>query len=64
MNPGGYGWVKNLSTAAKTTYVRKGVFGVNKMLSMNDRNIEYLMVKFRKTYCGHSDNVSNVPQFV
>ena len=29
MNPGGYRWVKNLSAADKTIYVRKGVFGVN-----------------------------------
>ena len=29
MNPGEYGWVKNLSAADKTIYVRKGVFGVN-----------------------------------
>ena len=67
MNPGGYGWVKNLSAADKTIYVRKGVFGkyiVNKMLSKYDRNMEYLMVKVRKAYCGNSDNFSNVPQHV
>ena len=34
---------------------------MNKKLSKYDRNIEYLMVKFRKAYCGNSDNFSNVP---
>ena len=32
------------------------------MLSEYDRNIEYLMVKFKKAYCSNSDNFSNVPQ--
>ena len=31
------------------------------MLSKYDRNIKYLMVKFRKAYRGNSDNFSNVP---
>ena len=35
---------------------------MTKTLSKYDRNIEYLMVKFRKAYCGNSDNFSNVPQ--
>ena len=34
---------------------------MNKMLSKYERNIEYLMVKFRKACCGNSDNFSNVP---
>ena len=32
------------------------------MLSEYDKNIEYLMVKFKKAYCSNSDNFSNVPQ--
>ena len=37
---------------------------MNKMLSKYDRNTKYLIVKFRKVYCGNLDNFSNVPQHV